>query len=83
MSFSRKTLKYGVSYVVLTGEYRRLKQLYEFVNLCEEVDSHLEIGAEFRLRFCVLFTFRGLFYDNVSTLDWLHVSLRMSLHYMR
>jgi hypothetical protein len=82
-SFSRKILKDGVSYVmVLTGEYWRLKQLYEFVNLCQELNSYLEIGTKLGLRFCVTFIFFGFFYDNVSILDWLHVSFRMSLHCM-
>jgi hypothetical protein len=72
----------GVSYMVLTGEYWRLKQLYEFVNVCQELNSHLKIGTELGLRFCIFLMFSGLFYDNVSILDWLHVSSRMSLRCM-
>jgi hypothetical protein len=66
--------------MVLTGEYWRLKQLYEFVNLCQELNSYLKIGTELGLRFYSLFFY--LFYDNVSILDWLHISFRMSLQCM-
>lgn len=82
--FLSKILKDRVSYVmILTGEYWRLEQLYEFVNLCQELNSYLEIGTEPGLRFSVSFIFFfGLFYDNISSLDEHHVSFRMSLHCM-
>jgi hypothetical protein len=49
--------------MVLTGEYRRLKKLYEFVNVCQELNGHFKIGTELRLRFYILLMFSGLFYD--------------------
>jgi hypothetical protein len=64
----RKNLRAAVSYVVLTSEDWRLKQLYKFVNLCQELNSHLEIGTELWLRFIVLLCF--VVYFMIMSASW-------------
>ena len=51
VTYLRKTLQYGVDYEVLTSEYGRFNELYEFVYLRQEFNCHLQVCAEQILRF--------------------------------
>ena len=51
VSYLRKTLQYGVRYEILTSEYGRFNELYQFVYLRQEFDCHLQVCAEPILRF--------------------------------